>query len=276
MKKLLTCCVLALAAGGLAQAEQRPLWEFGLGVAGVSFPDYRGADERTNYALPMPYFVYRGEFLQADQKRGIRALFLKQGPVELDMSYSGTPPVKSKNNAARTGMPDLDATLEIGPSLNIALFESANKRQKLDLRLPVRAVIASDFSHIHGQGWVFQPQLNLDTNDVFGATGWNLGLATGPLFGDRRYHHFVYGVDPLFATPTRPAYHGRGGYAGTQVIGALSKRFPNFWVGGFVKYDHLNGAAFDDSPLLKSKHGFAAGVGIAWVFAESKTRVEAP
>jgi hypothetical protein len=43
-----------------------------------------------------------------------------------------------------------------------------------------------------------------------------------------------------------------------------------------VKYDHLNGAAFDDSPLAKSRHGFAAGIGIAWVFAESKTRVDAP
>jgi MipA family protein len=259
-----------------AHAEQRPLWEFGMGAAGISFPDYRGANERTNYVLPMPYFVYRGEFLQADQKRGIRALFFKQGAVELDVSYSGTPPVKSSNNAARAGMPDLDATIEVGPALNVAIFESGDRRQKLELRMPVRTVIASDFHHIRGQGWVFQPQLNLDTRDVFGATGWNLGLATGPLFGDRRYHHFVYGVDPQFATPTRLAYQGRGGYAGTQVIGALSKRYRNFWVGGFVKYDNLSGAAFDDSPLTKSKYGFAAGVGISWVFSESKTKVEAP
>jgi outer membrane protein len=278
MKKLSLLFVVSLSLAAAwpfaVQAEQRPLWEFGMGVAGISFPDYRGADERTGYVLPMPYIVYRGEFLQADQKRGIRALFLKQGPIELDMSYSGTPPVKSNHNAARTGMPDLDATLEVGPSLNITAFESADKRQKLELRMPVRAVIASDFHHIRGQGWVFQPQLNLDTNDVFGATGWNLGVATGPLFGDRRYHNYIYGVEAPYATAVRPAYQGRGGYAGTQVITALSKRYSNFWVGGFMKYDNLNGAAFDDSPLTKSKHGFAAGIGIAWIFSESKTKVE--
>jgi outer membrane scaffolding protein for murein synthesis (MipA/OmpV family) len=41
------------------------------------------------------------------------------------------------------------------------------------------------------------------------------------------------------------------------------------------KYDHLAGAVFDNSPLMKSKTGFTVGLGVAWVFAESKTKVEA-
>ena len=279
MKKLSFFCTLlmtgALTFPHAARAEQRPLWEFGLGVGGVSFPDYRGANERTNYLLPVPYIVYRGEFLQADQQRGIRALFFRHGPVELDMSYTGTPPVKSKDNLARNGMPDLDATLEIGPSLNVSLFGTATSAQKLELRMPVRAVLASDFHHVHAQGAVFQPVLNLDNRELFGPKS-NLGIGIGPVFGSQRYHQFVYGVDAPYATATRPAYHSRGGYAGAQLIGAVSKRMDGFWVGGFVKYDHLSGAAFDDSPLFKSRHAFAAGVGIAWVFSESKTKVEAP
>lgn len=258
-----------------AHAEQRPLWEFGLGVAGVRFPDYRGANEHTNYLFPVPYLVYRGEFLKADQQRGIRALFFKHGPMELDLSYSGTPPVKSKNNLARAGMPDLDGTLEIGPSLNITLWDAPSSRQKLELRMPVRAVIASDFRHVSAQGVVFQPVLNLDHRNLFGPNS-NLGIGAGPVFGSQRYHHFVYGVDAPYATATRPAYQGRGGYAGAQIVGAISKRLDGFWVGGFVKYDNFSGAAFDDSPLSKSKHGLAAGLGIAWVFAESKSKVEVP
>ncbi|HET9404338.1 MAG TPA: MipA/OmpV family protein, partial [Burkholderiales bacterium] len=77
-----------------------------------------------------------------------------------------------------------------------------------------------------------------------------------------------------FATATRPAYSPGGGYAGTQVIAALSKRYRQFWVGGFVKWDTINGAAFADSPLVRDRQGVAAGFSIAWILGESKTLVE--
>ena len=266
--------VLAGVTSTATRAEQLPLWEAGLGAAAISFPDYRGSDERSQWLLPLPYFVYRGEFLKADRQK-VRGLFFKSNRAEVDVSLNGSVPVKSEDNRARRGMPDLDPSLEIGPSLNLTVFDSADKRRTLELRLPVRAVIASDFKHVDYQGIVFQPQLNLDTRDFLGHHGLNLGLAAGPVFADRRYHHFIYGVDSEFATAERPAYQGRGGYGGTQFIAALSKRYPKYWVGGFLKYDNMHGAAFENSPLAKSRNGFTAGVGIAWVFAESKTKVEA-
>ena len=62
---------LALLAGGASlsasAAEEKPLWEAGVGVATVSFPAYRGSDQRQAFVLPTPYFVYRGEFLKADK-----------------------------------------------------------------------------------------------------------------------------------------------------------------------------------------------------------------
>jgi outer membrane scaffolding protein for murein synthesis (MipA/OmpV family) len=81
-------------------------------------------------------------------------------------------------------------------------------------------------------------------------------------------------VDPAFATASRPAFDAGGGYGGAQVIAALSKRYLEFWVGAFVKLDSLHGAAFADSPLVKDKQGVAAGFSIAWIFSESKTKVE--
>ncbi len=267
-------CVFVAATFSTVRAEQLPLWELGAGAAGISFPDYRGSDERTNYLLPLPYFVYRGEFLKAD-RQSIRGLFFKSERAELDVSINGSVPVKSDKNRARQGMPDLDPALEIGPVLHLMLSESADKRHTLELRLPVRAVIATDFHHANYQGVIFHPKLNLDNRNFLGYHGLNLGLVAGPLFATRRYHQFIYGVDPAYATAQRPAYQGRGGYAGTQFTAALSRRFPSYWVGAFLKYDNLSGAAFDDSPLAKSKNGFTAGLGVAWVFAESKTRVEA-
>lgn len=256
-----------------ALAEQLPLWEAGIGAAGVTFPHYRGSDERRNYLLPAPYLVYRGDFLHIDRQR-VRGLFFKSRQAELDVSVNGSVPVKSKDNRARIGMPDLDPTLEIGPSLNLSLLKSEDERKKLELRLPVRAVIASDFKHVHYQGLLFQPQLNWDVSDFLGSRGLNLGLATGPLFASARYHQYFYGVDSRFATTQRPAYKGHGGYAGMQVIAALSRRFSDYWIGGFVKYDDLHGAVFEDSPLTKSKNGFSAGIAIVWVFSKSKQTVE--
>ena len=39
---------------GTATAEQKPLWEAGAGFGVVNFPDYRGSDERSSFALPIP------------------------------------------------------------------------------------------------------------------------------------------------------------------------------------------------------------------------------
>jgi outer membrane scaffolding protein for murein synthesis (MipA/OmpV family) len=259
------------ASGG--RAEQLPLWEAGAGIAAISFPDYRGSNERQAWLLPYPYIVYRGDFLQADGRR-LRGLFFKSDRLELDVSVNGSVPVDSSENDARRGMPDLDATLEIGPALNVRLMQSDDRKTRLELRLPVRAVLASDFSHVRQVGWVFHPHVNVDVADPLGFGGWNLGLLAGPLVTDRRYNRYFYAVEPLFATASRPAYSAGGGYAGTQLIAALSKRYRQFWVGGFVKWDTLNGAAFADSPLVKDKQGVAAGFSIAWIIDESKTRVE--
>ena len=220
--------------------------------------------------LPLPYLVYRGESLKVDDRR-LRRLFSDK--VALEFSLSGSPP--AKDNDARRGMPDLDATLELGPSLNIALFRSENRTEKLELRLPVRTVIASDFSHFRQAGWIFQPNLSLDFRNVLGTRGWNLGLQGSLIYTDRRYNQYFYAVDPIFQTAERPAFNPSGGYAGTAVIAALSKRFSNFWIGGFAKWDSVSGAVFADSPLVKSRSNLSGGLGVAWILRASSAKVDA-
>jgi len=270
---LLAALAFSGAATG-ARAESLPLWEAGVGVSVIDFPEYRGSAERRTWVLPFPYIVYRGDYLKADERRGVRGLFFKTESVELDVSFNGTVPVKSSENEARQGMPDLDGTLEIGPSLNFSLLKSADRKTTLELRLPVRGVLASDFSYVDFVGWVFQPTLNVDTRDAFGYTGWKLGFLGGPVYSDGRYNRYFYAVDPAFATATRPAYSPGGGYGGAQFIAALSKRYRDFWIGGFAKWDTLNGAVFADSPLVTARQSWSGGIAIAWMVDESKARVE--
>lgn len=254
-----------------AFAGQVPLWEAGAGVAGIDFPHYRGSNERSAYLLPVPFLIYRGDILKVDRQR-VRGLFLHNDHAELDVSMNGSVPVK--HNVARQGMPDLDPTLEIGPSLNLHLYQTKSNEARLELRLPVRSVIASDFSYLHDVGWLFQPVLNLDVDDVFDQKGWNLGMGIGPIFTDRRYNQYFYGVDARFESlPDRPAYAASGGYAGSQFVAALTRRFPKKWLSGFVKWDNLRGAVFEDSPLVKSKESVTAGFALTWVFSESTIQV---
>jgi outer membrane protein len=266
----LSCALaLVLLATAGVRAQDLPLWEAGAGLAVVDFPNYRGADDRKIYALPIPYVIYRGDFLQVDRQR-VRGLLVKSDRFELDMSVNGSIPVRASDTGARSGMPDLDPTLELGPSANFKLLRGSN--YALELRVPVRGVIASDFRKIRDEGILAQPNLSLD---IALPDAWRLGLLAGPLFANQRYHQYFYGVDPQYATPERRAYEAHGGYSGAQALTAVSKRFERFWFGAFVKYDELSGAAFEDSPLVRRKHGWAAGVGIAWVFARSSRTVAA-
>lgn len=263
---------VVLASCKAVAAERLPLWEVGLGIGAVSFPDYRGSDQRQTYVLPTPYVVYRGAFLRSDRK-GLRGVFFDSDRFELNLSLSGSVPVDSDGNEARRGMPDLHPTVEFGPSVDVGLWSSADQRVALDLRLPVRWALRLG-GRPRDVGLVFSPRLNLDVADPAGLGGWKLGLLAGPIFTDRRNNAYYYDVAPQYATAERPAYVSAGGYAGSQFVLALSKRYPRYWVGAFSRFDTLRGAAFEDSPLVRRRSMWAAGVAISWIIGESSTLVD--
>jgi MipA family protein len=253
----------------ICSAEPRPLWEFGLGVGAFSVPDYRGSDESRGYVLPFPYLVYRGDFLRVDRE-GPRAILVETLRAELDLSFGGSLPVKSRGNRARQGMPDLDPTLEVGPQLNWTLLGTRRAQSRLDLRLPARLVATTDLglTHLHYAGHVFYPHLEW----IVPLGRWELEAEGGALYGSRRFHRYFYGVDAQYATPERPAYDARGGYSGAVLSANLTRRFAKLWAGCFLTYDRVRGAVFDDSPLVKRGSGVSAGFALAWMFAESVSR----
>ncbi|HXE37572.1 MAG TPA: MipA/OmpV family protein [Azonexus sp.] len=270
MARLAAAC-LAVSAFSAQADEERPLWEIGAGVAAFSFPMYRGSDQTHNFLMPVPHFTYHGDFFKAD-RQGIRGSLFDSDRVDLTVSLALSPPVASEDIKARNGMSDLKATFEIGPELDFTFWRSENRARFVKLLMPLRAAFTVEGSP-KDIGLVFHPKLNMDITDLPGLPGWNLGTLAGPLFGDKRQHAYYYSVAPQFATATRPAYEAQAGYAGMQYLVALSKRFPKYWVGSFVRYDNLTGATFEDSPLVRQKDYFAAGIAITWILGESSTRV---
>ena len=253
-----------LALHSHARADQ-PLWEAGLGVGVLRLPHYRGSDQSHTWVLPVPYVVYRGDLLRADRD-GARARLFNDERFDVDVSAAATAPTRSEDNRAREGMPDLAPTVEIGPNINYTL--SRGEHWKLQARLPIRAAFTLESSP-DMIGWIATPNVNLDMR----VYGWNVGMLTGPIFGTRRINGYFFDVAPEFATAERPAYQSRGGYAGWRLLGAVSRRLGDFWVGGYISGDSVRNARFHDSPLVRQRETVAFGIAVSWVFAESGQRV---
>lgn len=257
-----------------AIGEEKPLWEVGAGLALLHMPDYRGSDESRLYLLPYPYLVYRGDILKVEKERLSGRIF-KTDRLLLDVSLFGNVPVNSSQNAARSGMPDLDPMFEIGPSLSITLLENRQDHYKLNLALPVRAVFSTDFSSLRHEGWVFSPRLVFEKNDLIPKSGLNLGVSAGPMFADSAYHRYFYSVEPVYATAMRPSYNAGSGYSGSTLTIGLDKGFNQLIFNAFVSVDFLQGAVIEDSPLVKNKYSVMSGFAVSWIFLKSAKLVPA-
>ena len=255
----------ALALLPLAGYADQPLWELGLGLGALHLPHYRGSDQSHDWLLPLPYVVYRGQIFRSDRK-GTRAVLLDGERIDIDLSLDASPPTRNGDNRARSGMPDLGATLGIGPKLNLVLGKGAS--WKLDLRLPLRAELTLG-SGARSIGWTGTPLLNLDLQ----AQGWNIGLQGSLLAATRRYHAYYYDVAPAYAIAGRPAYASPGGAAGWDFTASASRRLGDWWVAAYARVDSLAGARFDASPLVRQRQNTSFGLAASWVFKTSQTRV---
>lgn len=264
--------LLSFLSPGYAICKEKPLWEFGVGLGLLQMPDYRGSDEDRLYLLPYPYVIYRGDIFKVEAQNVSGQVF-KTDRILLNFSFYGAVPVRSSNNSARSGMPDLDPTFELGPALTIKLWENKEDKYKLELYLPVRAFFSTNFPSVSHEGWIFSPRINLIKDDIIPGTGLNLGISAGPVFADSGYHAYFYSVEPVYATAKRPAYSAGGGYSGTTLTVGLDKLYKQVVLFAFVSADFLEGASFENSPLVRRETSFMSGVSVAWIFFKSAETV---
>lgn len=259
---------LTLAGAAPARAADVPLWELGLGAAAVRLPHYRGAERSASWLLPLPYAIYRGEVLRADRD-GLKLLLLDSERVHFDFSANATAPSDNGDEPARAGMPDLDATVEVGPNLNLRLASGPGWR--LEARLPVRAAFTLA-SQPRAIGWSALPNLGYDRR----IGPWNIGAQAGWVWGSRRLHAYFYDVEPAYVAATRPLHRAGAGHAGWQATLSLSRRDGPRWIGAFVRADSLSGSALRDSPLVSRSNNLSVGIGVSWVLWQSGVRVADP
>lgn len=258
---------LMLSLNGYAQAQATTdqlevttkKLELGLGVGAVSGPDYRGSKEYSHYVAPIPYFVYRGKYIQSDRD-GVRSKLFAREKYELNLSVSASITPESDENKLREGMPALYSTLEFGPALNINLT-GATFSDGWFLHLPVRGVIAVGGGDAEYIGWLLHPQLAYRQP----ISEWSFTYRTGIYYADNDYHDYYYTVAEDYATANRPTYEAEAGYSGWSSQWAISRSIDDFRLAFFLRYDNLNGTSFNDSPLVQTKNSVSGGLAIIWV-----------
>ena len=260
------CC--AAASGAETDPSGLPLWEVGVAGASASTPAYPASDQRSQRTLVLPYFIYRGEVLRADQS-GIGARLLNTDAVELDVGFALSLPARSDDVPARSGMSDLGTLIEFGPRLKLKLG-NPSPRSALRLEVPLRAVLEVR-GGVRQQGWAFEPRLVYETSDALGL--WNMNANLGLVWADTSLNNYFYEVKAPFATLDRPAYSARSGLISTRAgLSASRKLGPDWRFFGFARYDNYANSANRDSPLFQQNNGVSVGVGFAWTLGRSQAR----
>lgn len=253
-----------------SQKSQRPLYEFGVGAAVFELPDYPGSDQSRVRTLGLPYAIYRGRYLRADEDGGIRGRFLDLERWDLDLSAGAAFPANSEENRARKGMPDLDWIGRIGPRLRYRLLER-DHRDRFWINLPVQAVFSTDLGRLDSRGFVFIPSLQYDYR---GFLGGRLRVVTtiAGVYAARPLMDYLYTVPTKFSRANRPPYSAREGFLELRYRASLIWRIsPQYILAGGLGWNSLEAARNQDSPLLRQKTTTLAFLGLVWrVFASSE------
>ena len=247
-----------------------PLWEISLGAGAIHQPFYTGSKQTRQVAFPIVFPTYRGEIFKSDEE-GVRAQLLRNDRFSLDLSADFNLAIKSDEIDLRKGLDDIENVLQLGPSLELLLDQKENST--LLLSIPVRGAFEVGSDGVDSVGFNISP--NLSYQRTFSALDakWKFGATVGPQFGTSKYHNIYYGVDSEFATSERNSYETESGYSGSRLQLDLTSKGGGHNFLWFVRYDNIDGATFDDSPLVETNHSLAAGMLYTYDVLQSKQRV---
>lgn len=264
MRKILIIYLLMICILQESSAKEGHL-DLGAGPLTVVGNHYRGSDQAKIWIFPIPYFSYKSNRLEAEPSF-IRGILFYNRWFSFKLSLVPGLNVESKKNRAREGMPSLDYTLEAGPMAIFHLWENQERTFELTFECPFRESFATDLSYIKPVGFITVPYFNFIFKPR--SPGWTFDaeFSIGPMFADQKYHDRFYSVAPQFQTSDRKAYQARGGYSGLQSAIVFNKRVSRIGILSFLRWDYLNGSAFEDSPLMKQKNYYIGGLGLFWMF----------
>jgi outer membrane protein len=263
--RFIICIILISFLHRAAAGEEPNSCEWGAGIVPLRLNHYRGSDQFKNYYIPSPYFSYKSERVEAEPSF-VRGVLFRNDLITLKISLMLGLSVESEENRAREGMPDLGYIFEMGPMIIFKLWESPAGNHLLTFEMPVRQVFATDFESVEPVGIFAVPFLNFISLPQKYTLGWRSEFSVAAMYGNKSYHDYFYTVRKRYATEERPAYHASSGYSGIQLAWILHRKIGSILLIPFMRYDYLKYAVFEESPLVKTRHYFAFGLGTFYLF----------
>lgn len=240
-------------------------WELGAGGGAIQQPLYPGSDETRTIGTPFPYFIYRSDHYEFTRE-GFKGSLIGGDNWGLGLSTGIFLPVDEEDSDAREGMDDLDAHFEIGPNFLLSLAKYDHHR--FEFHWPIRS--SWNMKEVSYGGWISDPKLVLKVSK--GA--WRATSYLGVSYSNQDYHDRIYSVDAEFATLDRPEYQAKRGVTGVIASFSMNHRGPKHLAGFFISARNYDSAANEDSPLLRRKSNYSAGVVFTWLFARSKEMLQ--
>ncbi len=269
----------------LAVTVQKPRWEFGLAGAALQVPAYPSSsiDNRRNFFLP--WFVYRSDKVRL-QGGALKLVAVENSRVTVDVSLGGSLNADSASTPLRAGMPDLDFLFEIGPKVDLRLWDTRfagkkdaaigtrfEKRGTLIWSTALRAAVSTDFRSVNSRGYVLGSVLRYRREGLFG-TPTTASISIGPIWATEKLQDFFYEVNPAFEVPGREAFDASAGYLGTNLFVGVGHKFSDK-ISAFVGVNTAihSGARNVDSPLFEDETTTGVVFGLSWAIKQSRERV---
>lgn len=268
------------AAGSTAAAVSerklsKPRFEFGVAGAGLQVPAYPGSAVVSDRLLAAPWLIYRSDKLQV-KDGGVELVAYESDNLTIDLGIGASLNADTSETPLRSGMPDLDYLLELGPRFNVPLSDKTvdGIRTRWDWTSALRFALSTDFSRVDYRGPVVNTQLRyrvegFNNNKLsFNAT------ATSTWLGDELMDYF-YSVDEEFATPTRPQFDAESGFLSLGLSAGIGyKPIDNLNTFLGLGYTSLSGSRNDDSPLFEDESNPSVIFAVSWRIYKSKRMVQ--
>lgn len=234
---------------------------FGVTVGSGWAQDYPGSQDGRMRFLAIPAF--KSKYFTIDRQDGVKGDLVERERFQFSVSFVFLFPTASEKIPARTGMPDLGWTLQLGPELRIELLH--NNFHTMYLRLPLRFVANTDFRHEFDYlDYNFAPGFrNIFDFGKYGEVITRLEAD----FAAEKYSDFFYQVDSQYATATRPYFDAKAGLM--QYIAGANYSYYNLFpwtvfIGANVYW--AGDARNSSSPLFFKETNFSAFGGFVRYF----------
>jgi len=243
-------------------AKDKTIVKIGAALTYVSLPEYIGSSNRLSYLFPHPTVYYKSKSFTVEKNKVFNHLY-KKNKLSIDISFSGTVPVKNDKKSLRFEMDDLDPTLEVGPNFMYKLTSNKNKKYYINIEVPVRSIWSLNLKQINNVGYSFSPKIY--SKYKFNKRN-NISFSFGPTFASSKYNNYFYEVKLHESNANREIYTSSSGYTGWANSIVYRHERKKMAISFFLKQYDLKDAKFEDSPLVAKRYSTFYGGGISYLF----------